>query len=187
MTSRASLSRSAWTSRRVAGPEKGAVLIEAALAFPLLVVLLLGLVEFSEALAVNRKLSNAAATVSDLVSQVRQVSTSELDDITHVADTLLAPYNATRLGLVITSVRADKDNRATVAWSYAHGAGATARAPGSALTLPPGLTEAHGSVILAETSYQFTPTIGLYLTGVIHLAGRAYFRPRVSSAVTKAD
>jgi Flp pilus assembly protein TadG len=173
--------------RRTLGAEEGAVLIEAALAFPILIALFLGVVEFSEAFAVSRKLSNAAATVSDLVSQMPKVSDADLSDIATVADALLAPYTAAKLGLIITSVQADNKNNTSVGWSYSHGSGATSHIDGAAFSLPAGLTEANSSVIVAETSYQFTPTIGLYLPNVMTLTGKAYFRPRATRVVMKTD
>ena len=173
--------------RRFTEHADGAALIEFTLVFPIMVALFAGVVEFSEAFAVNRKLTNAAATVSDLVSQRTQVSAADLDDIVKVADTLLSPYSATNLGIVISSVEADQKGATTVGWSYAHGAAASARGKGSDFSPPTGLTEPGSSIIVAETSYQFTPTVGMYLTGVITLTGEAYFRPRVTRVVQKIN
>ncbi len=173
--------------RCFAGATRGASLIEFTLVFPIMIALFAGLVEFSEAFAVNRKLTNAAATVSDLIAQRPQVSTGDLADIAKVADTLLAPYGAAKLGLVISSVEADQKGATKVGWSYARGAGVSARGQGSAYSGPTGLTEPGSSIIVAETSYQFTPTVGLYLTGAITLTGEAYFRPRVSRVVEKVN
>ena len=175
------------TRRPMRDAEQGAALIEFTLVFPILVALLFGVVEFSQAFAVSRKLSYAAATVSDLVAQMPKVTDADLEDIANVADTLLAPYTPAQLGLVITSVQADKDNKTTVGWSWSHGTGATAHAGNAAYGLPAGVIDPNTSIIVAETNYQFTPTIGLYLTGVIRLTGVAYFRPRAVSIVMKTD
>jgi Flp pilus assembly protein TadG len=179
--------RIAAACRRFAAATRGAALIEFTLAFPIMVALFAGVVEFSEAFAVRRKLTNAAATVSDLVSQRAKVSASDLADMAKVADTLLAPYGATNLGLVISSVEADQKSVTKVGWSYARGTGASARGQGSVYATPTGLTEPGSSIIMAETTYQFTPTIGMYLTGTITLTGQAYFRPRNSRAVEKIN
>jgi Flp pilus assembly protein TadG len=173
--------------RRAGGAEGGAALIEFTLIFPILISLLLGLVEFSQAFAVSRKLSDAAATVSDLVAQMPEVTEADLVDIANVADTLLAPYSAAELGLVITSVEADDSNNTTVGWRWSRGTGAGAHGANTALTVPGGLTDPGTSIILAETTYQFRPTIGLFLTGVITLNGKAYFRPRSVHVVAKTD
>jgi Flp pilus assembly protein TadG len=170
-----------------AGATEGASLIEFTLVFPIMIMLFAGVVEFSEAFAVNRKLANAAATVSDLISQRPKVSTGDLADVATVADALLAPYSAANLGVVISSVEADQKGATKVGWSYARGVGVSARGQGSAFSTPAGLTEPGSSIIVAETSYRFTPTIGMYLTGTITLTGEAYFRPRVSRVVEKVN
>ncbi len=173
--------------RGFAAMTDGAALIEFTLAFPLLIALFLGLVEFSEAFAVSRKLTNAAASVADLVSQRPQVSTADLSDISQVADTLLAPYSATNLGVVISSVEADQKGNTKVGWSFSHGTGASAHTEGNAFSPPAGLTEPGSSIIVTETTYKFSPTIGMYLTGVITLSRQAYFRPRVTRVVQKIN
>jgi Flp pilus assembly protein TadG len=146
-----------------------------------------GLVEFGEAFAVNRKLTNAASTVSDLIAQVPEVSTAGLDDVARVADEIIKPYATTPMSMIVSSVETDGDGNVTVGWSYAHGGGATARQPGNSYTLPQGLAEPNSSVIVTETFYQFTPGVGLFLTGTITLSGQAFFRPRLSSAVVFND
>jgi Flp pilus assembly protein TadG len=167
--------------------ESGAMLIEFALVFPILVMMFLGLVEFGEAFAVNRKLTNAASTVSDLVAQVATITPSDLNDIARVAEEIVKPYAVTPMRTVVSSVEADKDGNVKVAWSYAHGSGAAAREAGTAFTLPSGLIEPNSSIIVAETFYQFSPSVGMFLTGPIQLSGEAFFRPRLSSAVVFDD
>src|SRR5688572_12199773 len=66
------------TARRFRRSEQGVTLIEFALIFPIMLLLFIGLVEFGEAFSVNRKISNAASTVSDLISQERSVTNAEL-------------------------------------------------------------------------------------------------------------
>lgn len=157
--------------------------MEFALIMPVLVILFIGLVEFSEAFTVTRKLSNTASTVSDLVSQEPTVSTADLTDIEQVASELMRPYSNTPLTVRIISVVADADNATTVAWSYPVGAYAT----GAAYSLPQaGLTEPNSSLIVAEASYGFTPSIGNVL-GTFTIDERAFFKPRFSQSVEKLD
>lgn len=178
--------RATYAARRLRRDEGGASLIEFTLIFPLLVGLFLGLVEFGEAFSVSRRVSNAAAAASDLVSQVPSVTDADLSDIALVTTELLKPYKSDNFGMVISSVVANQDNTgATVAWSYATGQGATARTQGGAYTLPSGITEPASSIIMVETFYSFTPTVGLYLTGTHKLEGQAYFRPRLTRVVAK--
>ena len=62
---------------------RGSILIEAAIAFPVLVVILLGMVEFGVAFTVKRRNAQVASTAADLVAQVSCVTTSNLQDIAY--------------------------------------------------------------------------------------------------------
>ena len=165
--------------------ERGIAMIEFALVLPVLVVLFLGLVEFGEAYSTSRKITFAASSVSDLVSQARSVTNADLTDIALVADELIKPYRTDNFGVVITSVVADNENNTTVGWSFARGTGATAKTEGAAVTLPAGLTEPGSSIIMVETFYDFTPSVGLFLIGSRTLTGKAYYRPRRIKVITK--
>jgi Flp pilus assembly protein TadG len=172
-------------ARRFRRSEQGVTLIEFALIFPVMIFMFIGLVEFGEAFSVNRKISNAASTVSDLVSQERAVTNAELQDIAIVAGEIVKPYRTAPFSLRIISVVAnDTNTAATVAWTYPAGTPAV----GSRYALPGGqrLTEANSSLIVAETSYAFTPSVG-YFVGAITLNGVAYFRPRLARTVAKTD
>lgn len=178
-------------ARRFRRCERGVTLVEFALVFPILILMFIGLVEFGEAFSVNRKVTNAASTVADLVSQENAVTTLQLQDIATVATELIKPYrsNAPIFSLRIISIVAsnekdDAKRSAKVAWTFGPGAPAV----GSVYTLPAGgrLTEANSSLIVTETSYAFTPTVGYFL-GSITLRGVAYFRPRLSRTVDKTD
>lgn len=169
--------------RRVVRGESGVTLIEFALVLPILTVLFVGLVEFSEAFSITRKLSNAASTVSDLVAQQPSVTTAQLNDIESIADELIKPYSAAPMSIVIVSVVADADNVTTVAWSHPSGAYSV----GAAYPLPEEqLTEAFSNLIVAEAEYDFTPTVGSFL-GSFTISQRAFFRPRFSGSVAKLD
>jgi Flp pilus assembly protein TadG len=186
--SRARLSRRRpWllpAAKRLVRSERGVTMIEFALVFPIMVIMFIGLVEFGEGFSIDRKIENAASTISDLVSQESSVNNAELGDIATVATELLKPYRTAPLTLRITSVVADAQNRTTVAWTYPAAGGPLA---GAAFVLPrTALTEANSSIIVAQTSYAFAPALG-YFIGSITLRGNAYFRPRASRTVAKTD
>lgn len=176
--------RSLCAAAQLVRSDRGVSMIEFALVFPIMLMMFIGLVEFGEAFSIDRKINNAASTISDLVSQESSVNNTELGDIATVATELLKPYRAAPLTLRITSIVADAQNRTTVAWTYPTTGGPRT---GAAYTLPrAGLTEANSSLIVAETSYAFAPALG-YFIGSITLTGNAYFRPRASRTVAKTD
>ncbi|MBX2806363.1 MAG: pilus assembly protein [Hyphomicrobiales bacterium] len=163
--------------------EDGAVLVEFAIILPILAVLFLGLAEFTEAFSINRKLAGAAGAVADLVAQEPVVNDAFLGDTDSLAEELIKPHSATPFQLVVVSVVADASNNTTVDWSYPAGS----YAAGAAYTLPDGaLTSPNSSIIIAETTYSFTPTVGHFL-GTFEMNEAAFFRPRRANRVVKIN
>ncbi len=168
---------------------RGSVLLEAALAMPILVLILLSLVEFGEAYTIKRRNAQVASTAADLVAQVSCVSSSQagtassLADIAKIAATILQPYSysASIAGLSITSVVQNASN-ATVQWSWATGT-LTAGTAGNTFALPSGLVSSTQTVIVAQASYTFTPPVGSYLTGGVTFTAQAFNKPRIGTSV----
>jgi Flp pilus assembly protein TadG len=169
----------------LAPDQSGNILVEAALAFPILVMLLLGVSEFSEAFTTSRRLAVAANTAADLVARATSVTSGDLTGIKAMVDETIKPFPTGSLGLVITSVVADKDNVTTVAWSEALGTGVTAYGTGAAISLPAGLTVPKSSLILAEVKYGFQSTLSTMFAGSVPLEAKAYHLPRYSAQVVK--
>jgi Flp pilus assembly protein TadG len=173
--------------RRCVRDRSGHALVEAALVFPMLISVFLGISEFSQAFTVKRRLEAAANTAADLVARTQSVATADLTGIKAMIDEMLKPYPTTTLGLTISSVVADQDNATRVAWSYAQGSGATARSAGTPLSLPPDLTEPNSSIVFAEVNYTFRSTLGQMIVGDVSFAAQAYLRPRASNQVAKTE
>jgi Flp pilus assembly protein TadG len=181
------LDRLAQSSDRCVRDRSGQALVEAALVFPLLISVFLGVSEFSQAFTVKRRLEAAANTAADLVARTQSVATADLTGIKAMIDEMLKPYPTTTLGLTISSVVADQDNATRVAWSYAQGSGATARSPGDPVSLPSGVTEANSSVVFAEVNYTFRSTLGQMIVGDVSFGAQAYLRPRASNQVARTQ
>ena len=156
--------------------QKGVAAIEFALIAPVMIALYVGLIEFSNALTLDRKLTHTASALADLVAQDNGITDAEMNDILAASAAIVAPYSPNPLRLVVSSVVADSDNNTTVAWSDAKNT--SPRGEGSNITLPEGLTEPGSSVILAEVSYTYTSPFTQFLSGGIELKDRFYLRPR---------
>jgi Flp pilus assembly protein TadG len=166
---------------------RGSILVETAIALPVLVIILLGMVEFGEAYTVSRKNVQVAASVADLVSQQAQITTAQLNDIANIQGTILQPYSATPTGLRVSSIILQNGNAASnagVQWSVAWGnLAALTQAQGNQpnFTLPSGLTSQGSTIIVAEAAYTFVPTVGSYLTGGVTFDSVVYYMPRITA------
>ncbi len=165
--------------------EDGASSVEFALILPVMLSIYFGVVELSNALIADRKLNKTGSAVADLVAQAILIDNNQMDDIFDASTTIMEPFGATTLTVVVASVVADENNVTTIDWSDA--LNGTAYAPGSPYTLPPGLTTAGSSVIVAEATYTYTSPIGQYLTGGITFSNQYFLRPRRTSAVGRTS
>jgi Flp pilus assembly protein TadG len=146
-------------------------------------------VEFSNALTIDRRVSIVTSTAADLVAQEKTTSNADLQDVVEAATSIMSPYPDAPLKVVLSSVVADQNNNGKVAWSYASNGGA-ARAKSSSYAVPPGLTQANSSVIVAEVTYDFSPLLnlsGLPNPGFFKMSKTFYARPRKSLQVAKSN
>ncbi|WP_424602412.1 TadE/TadG family type IV pilus assembly protein [Bradyrhizobium sp.] len=172
---------------------------EFAVIVPIMLVMFFGTVEFSSGVAVDRKVTLVARTLSDLTSQApssapqatyANVNDSYLQNVFTASISMFQPYPPTPTNATISEIYVDSSNVARIQWSKAAtiGSGATqatlvasSRNPGDVVTtlVPPALLVKQTYLILSEVSYLYVPTIGYVMvkTGVT-MSDVAYTRPR---------
>jgi len=98
---------------------EGVAAVEFALIAPLLILLFLGTVETSYAVAVDRKISRTASAIADLVTQSARINPDddmkELKELIDIADKIMQPYDLVPC-IVVTGIII-KDGSATVDFS----------------------------------------------------------------------
>jgi Flp pilus assembly protein TadG len=176
-------------SQRLAGLWRdcsGIAATEFAIIVPLMLVLFFGVVEFSTAVAVDRKVTIAARTVADLVSQNTTVTTAQVTGYLGFGTLVMsqyaqAPYSATTLHSTVSELFVDPNTHtAKVQWSN----GYAVRATGQVVTIPTALRVDGTYLIYSEVSYLYTPTVGYVMgSGGVNLSDVAYTRPRQSLCV----
>lgn len=163
--------------------QRGSVMVEAAVAMPVLVFVLLGGVEVARFALLQQKLSRTAAATADLISQMEELTVNDLDDLYNAAQFVIRPFNLNDGVVIVTSISKDGGNPATIDWQC-FGAGSLAATsdlgtPGNDATLPTGFSMDSGeSVIFAEVVYDFTPVLFPDVVDTQQIRHRAVFRPR---------
>ena len=167
---------------------------EFALIVPIMLVMFFGTVELSSGVAVARKVTLVARTLSDLTSQAGPpVDDNYLKNVFTASIAILPPYPAAPTKAQLSEIYIDSNKIATIQWSKAAtiGSGATTatlanstRNAGDIVTVPPDLSVAKTYLIFSETSYLYTPTVG-YVMGMsgVTLSDSAYTRPRQVNCV----
>ena len=160
---------------------RGMAAIEFAFIVPMMLVLFFGTVEFSSGIAVDRKVTLLARTLSDLTSQSLSVSNSDLTNFFNASYAILAPYSSTPALETISELYVDPNTLAArVQWSQ----GSSPRGISSTVAIPTSLAVGGTYLIYSEVSYLYTPAVGYVMAkSGVTLRDTAYTRPRQSTCV----
>jgi Flp pilus assembly protein TadG len=168
----------------------GLAAVEFAMIFPMMVVMFFGVLELSSAIAVDRKATLVARTLSDLTSQMASVANADLLSFGETAKAIMTPYPVSPLTSSITEVYVDSvSGVARVQWSKGLTIGPTGvvaiaptnpHNPGDVVVLPLTLVVAKGTyVIWSEVTYTYTPAIGYVVSKLgMPFNDAAFTRPR---------
>jgi Flp pilus assembly protein TadG len=167
--------------RDLSGDNSGIAAVEFAMIVPLMLVLFFGTVEFSSGLAIDRKVTVMARTLSDLTSQNVSVTTAQLTNFRNAGAGIMTPYDAVPVKSTITELYVDPATKiARVQWSV----GDAARGAGSTVAIPAALQVGGTYLIYSEVSYKYVPVVGYVMAKAgINLSDFTYTRPRQSSCV----
>ena len=183
----------------------GIAATEFALIVPMMLMMFFGVVEFSSALAVDRKVTLVSRTLSDLTSQAPSsaaqapyaaVTDTFLQNVFTASISIFQPYSATPItNARVSEIYIDLNGNATIQWSKSAtiGSGATqatltssTRAPGNNVTslVPSALLVKQTYLIWSEVSYLYTPAVGYGWFGPgLTLSDTAFSRPRSVTCV----
>lgn len=169
---------------RLGRDRRGISAVEFALLAPFMLALYLGSAQLTLALTADRKVSNTANIVADLVTQDDTITNGDLGNIYAAADAVLQPFSSAPLTLRITSVRMDMDGEIFVDWS--EGRGVPPLDTDSLPPMPDGLLAPMNSVVMVEARYAFQTNIGELTRTPIILSDTAYLRPRLGPWVRRS-
>ena len=179
-------SRLCHSARDLQSDCRGVAATEFAMIVPIMLIAFFGTVEFCSAVAVDRKVTIMARTLSDLTSQNIWVDATATNNIFAASTAILTPYSAstpTPLNSRLSELYIDPNTLAArVQWSV--GQGLTALAVGSPVTIPASLAVGGTYLIYSEVNYQYVPTVGYVLArSGIALSDVSYTRPRQALCV----
>ena len=166
---------------KLLGDKRGVAAVEFAVIVPVMLVLFFGVDEFSSGVAVNRKVTLMARTLSDLTSQNVSVSDTQLTNFFNASSAIMTPYPSAPVKATITELYVDPATlQARVQWSK----GTAPRATGTTVAIPTALKVGNTYLIFSEVTYKYIPTVGYVMakTG-INLSDSTFTRPRQSLCV----
>ncbi|OKO67923.1 pilus assembly protein TadG [Bradyrhizobium sp. AS23.2] len=164
---------------------------EFAMIVPLMLVMFFGTVEVSTAVAIDRKVTLIARTLSDLTSQSSGAATdTSLQNTFTASISIVTPYDASNTVGTISEIYIDANSIATVQWSKSATVASSSatqatlttslRKAGDKITssIPSALLVPSTYLILSEVSYTYKPTLYYVLKSDLVLSDVSYTRPR---------
>jgi hypothetical protein len=187
-------------ARRVRTDKGGVAAVEFAMIVPIMFLMFVGAVELSQAITVDRRVTQVASSTADLVARAeKQISQNEIGDILKVGGYVLEPYSQGPLTIVLRNVTSSPANALVAKESWVctyNGAGQaqTCACANTSFTLPPNLVSTNDSVVVAEATYTYTPLIFDYFLkralagssgapGTYTLSEKIYVKPRGQAAM----
>ncbi len=168
------------TAARMLADRSGIAATEFAVIVPIMLVMFFGTVEISSAVAVDRKVTLMARTLSDLTSQSTSVNDTDLTGFFAASKGIMTPYPSAPTQSTVSELYVDASKVVKVMWSK----GYAPRAKGTSVTIPTELKVADTYLIFSEIAYRYVPAVGKVVAPAgVNLTDVAYTRPRQSKCV----
>lgn len=155
----------------------GIAAVEFAMIIPLMAMLFIGTYEFSSGVAIDRKVTIMARTLSDLTSQNTTVTDTKFTNFFSASTAIMTPYPSTPVEGTITELYVNPSTmKAKVQWSK----GTNAHTQGDIIEIPDALKIGDTFLIYSEVKYKYVPSVAWFINKVsgITLSDVSYTRPR---------
>jgi Flp pilus assembly protein TadG len=158
--------------------DRGNTVIEFALIFPMLMLLLFGMIEITNMLMVNRKVVATAQNLADLVTRFDEIAPSQFSQFDDAVRWMLDPFPADASAYGIAHVAFDAGQVPTLDAAdggWTHDSGLTVA---SATDRADGLGIGGDAIVVVELTYQYEPVVGSLILQPMTFRHIAYSRPR---------
>lgn len=171
---------------------RGIAAVEFAVAMPLLLTMIYGVIETTRYILLTQKVEKLAHALADLTAQSQAVTATSLSQTIEASSHIMEPFTlGTNSRIIISSLYrpAGSTTSASVNWCH-RGAGSlsvTSRigALGTVPTMPGGFTfNERENIISAEVFYRFAPLITTQFFDSTTVYRAAFYKPRLGQLTT---
>ena len=149
--------------RAVVYDSRGVAAVEFALIVPVMMLLMLGVIELSYAIIIDRRVQQVAETVSDLTARLeKQPDAPTITNIVTASQYILAPYPYRPAIITLQSIVSSPTNAATQyqTWSCTFNSSSASLSCACSMltyTLPQGVIGKNEQVIVGTANYDYKP------------------------------
>ena len=167
----------------------GVAAIEMAFIFPVMITLFFGLVDLTEGLSANRKVTLTANTLGDLVTQEDgTIDKATMDGIFDGSIEIMRPFDATQVGLEFYTFTKDSDDNVVLGWSYKKTGGPSCGAAPAPNAEMEQLMAGGNDIVVSRACFNFKYILGKFFANDhIFMKEEITIRPRQSLQLTCTD
>jgi len=171
--------------RRFAGAEHGMAAIEMAFIFPVMLLLYFGLVDITNLMSANRRVTLAASTLGDLVTQSSEtIKKADLTGIYAAVSPIMDPFPAANVKIQIFGYK-KSGSSAVLSWSNSKN-GSCGSAP-STSGLANLMTDGN-DLVVSRVCVDYPPITGrVFGSADVTLQDEVILRPRQSNSLACTD
>ncbi len=173
-------------ARRLCRNAEGVAAVEFGFIAPIMLLMLIGTIEISRAITIDRRFGLVTSMVADLVTREKTMTSANLIKVYDIVSYVMGSYDNGTLKISVIPVKADPDDPdntlvyAETTNRPSHNSGVDDPAKCAAYPLTADLIGAGSSVIVVKTSYDFSPIILGYVLGNRSWTDTAVLSPRNS-------
>jgi Flp pilus assembly protein TadG len=166
----------------------GVASIEMAFIFPVMVLVYFGLVDATNVLSANRRVTLTASTLADLVTQAPgSIVKADIDDFFDASGAIMEPFDSTGVSLEIYEFELDGSSNAVLAWQYKNAGASCGAVPTVDDQMKQLMTEGN-DIVVARVCYTYNWVIGkIFGSTPMNLSDQLVLRPRQSTAIDCTD
>ena len=162
------------------GEEKAVAATEAAMIFPIMLTLFMGVYDAGNAILANQKTIRASQVVADLITRENTVSDSDVNEAIEAGRLAFEPLANQSYGVDIASVSFDENANSQIEWRETQGMSSLP----DVLTAVEPLESPDEGVVMVSVEYQFVPKFTGFVFGTIDMQEVAFSRGRSTPVVT---
>ena len=174
--------------RRYADDIRGVASIEMAFIFPAMVLVYFGLVDATNVLSANRRVTLTASTLADLVTQAPgTITTTDIDDFFDASSAIMEPFNSTSISLEVYEFSLDGSSNPVLSWSHKNSGGGCGGTPTVDSQMKQLMTEGN-DIVVARVCYTYNWVIGkIFGSTPMSLEDQLVLRPRQTTSIDCTD
>ena len=143
---------------------RGVASIEMALIFPMMLIIFVGLIDASNLMTANRRVSLTANTLGDLVTQAPgQIWSTDMDGFFSAAQSIMDPFPADSIVMEFFAFKKLGETAAEPAWSYSNSNQTCGAAPAADDPEMLKLMTEDNDVVVSRVCYNWEPVLGIIL------------------------